>query len=279
MSDPLAAPKDLLLRLLKVPPEPEPPSGSPGSLRCFRAGWNYFRLKRALWAIRQVVVLVAIAAWMIGIHAVLPARLEDGGELTRPQGVDLAGALKWMFAIEVVGLVVAVVQMPFTYALVVLDYEMRWYMATDRSLRIREGLTRVREMTVSFANIQNISLRQGPLQRMLSLHDLVITTAGGGGAGGGGHAGADHHHGESFHTGVLRGVDNAEEIRDLMLARLRALRASGLGDPDEPVDGHADTGNLPVRPDPGHDGTATLAAAREVLGEVRALREGLGGRT
>ncbi len=272
MSDGFAGPRALVLRALKVPPEPEPPSGSPGSLRCFRAAWNYFRLKRALWAMRQMVVLAAIAAWVVAIHAVLPAHLADGGEATLPQGLHLDSALGWMLVIEVVGLVVALVQMPFTYALVVLDYEMRWYMVTDRSLRIREGLTRVREMTVSFANIQNISLRQGPLQRLLGLRDLVITTAGGGGGGTAAHGEGGGHVGESFHTGVLRGVDNAEEIRDLMLARLRALRESGLGDPDEPASdpGPAD---VPV------DGDGALAAAREVLAEVRALRDGLTGRS
>ena len=33
------------LAWLKVPPEPTPPAGSPGSLRVFRAGRNYLRLQ------------------------------------------------------------------------------------------------------------------------------------------------------------------------------------------------------------------------------------------
>ena len=36
-----------------------------------------------------------------------------------------------------------------------------------------------------------------------------------------------------MHTGFFHGVDNAEEIRDLILNRLRRFRETGLGDPDE----------------------------------------------
>jgi uncharacterized membrane protein YdbT with pleckstrin-like domain len=109
---------------------------------------------------------------------------------------------------------------------------MRWYIVTDRSLRIREGILRVREMTLTFANVQNITVRQGPLQRILGLADVVVRTAGGGGSsethGGGGTVG------ESMHVGKLRAVDNAVEVRDLILERLRRWRDSGLGDPDDP---------------------------------------------
>ena len=45
----------------------------------------------------------------------------------------------------------------FALALVRLDFEKRWYLVTDRSLRVREGVVNVREMTIMFANIQNIS--------------------------------------------------------------------------------------------------------------------------
>jgi len=79
--------------------------------------------------------------------------------------------------------------------------------------------------------VQNITVRQGPLQRILGLADVVVRTAGGGGSsethGGGGTVG------ESMHVGKLRAVDNAEMVRDLILERLRRFRDSGLGDPDD----------------------------------------------
>ena len=55
-------------------------------------------------------------------------------------------------------------------ALVKLDFEKRWYVVTDRSLRVREGIAFVREATVTFAKIQNISMSQGPVQRALGMH-------------------------------------------------------------------------------------------------------------
>jgi hypothetical protein len=63
-----------------------------------------------------------------------------------------------------------------------------------------------------------------------------------------------------MHEGYLRGVDNAEEIRDLILGHLRRLRDTGIGDPD---DRH-------LRPSvPQED---ALAAAREALEAARELR-------
>ncbi len=65
-------------------------------------------------------------------------------------------------------------------ALVRLNFEKRWYIVTDRSLRVREGILNVREMTVTFANIQNISISHGPVQRAIGIAELRVDTAGGG---------------------------------------------------------------------------------------------------
>jgi membrane protein YdbS with pleckstrin-like domain len=146
--------------------------------------------------------------------------------------------------------------LPVTYAVVRLDYELRWYLVTDRSLRIRQGITQLHEMTMSFANIQQVMVRQNPVQRLLGIADLQVQSAGGGG---------DSEEGglsDSLHTGVFHGVDNAVEIRDLILERLRAFREVGLGDPDDATS-----------PAPGEH---TLRdAARELLEEARTLRRTL----
>jgi hypothetical protein len=144
---------------------------------------------------------------------------------------------------------------------------MRWYIVTDRSLRIRYGLLHVREMTMTFANIQQITVRQGPLQRLLGIADLKVRSAGGGDGGDldDEPAHVEEGQGESMHIGYFRGVDNAEEIRDLIGQRLRQLRDTGLGDPDELA--HAPPAERPESPNP------LLAAARDLLREARALRE------
>lgn len=116
-----------------------------------------------------------------------------------------------------------------TFLLVKLDFEYRWHVVTDRSLRIREGIVRVREQTMSFANVQNLTIQQGPLQRLFVISDLKVRTAGGGKSD----AAPTEKGRKNLHLGYFRGVDRAEEIRDTILRRLRRHRDAGPGDPDE----------------------------------------------
>ena len=186
---------------------------------------------------------------------------------------------QWIWVLEALAIAAFLVQLPFTYLLLVLDYRYRWYVTTDRSLRIREGIWRVQERTMSFSNVQNLGIRQGPVQRLFGIADLKVQTAGGGGQ----ESGQKHEAlGDNLHVGYFRGVDNAEEIRDAILGHLRRLRAdrnapshrasdSGLGDPEgssfvEPA----------VAAEPAAAGDV-LVAAREVLREIRALRGAIAG--
>lgn len=224
-----------MARWLKVPPEPHPPAGSPGSVRIFRAAPSYFRLQQLLWALKQAWLIVATLVFAVVFHRMI----EDGTvRLPHAEGPGL-GWVNWLVSgfvlLHVLPLLLELLSLPFTYALVWLDYDQRWYIATDRSLRIREGVWRVREMTLTYANIQQITVRQGPLQRLLGISDLVVTTAGGG-SGGTGTGEPGHATTAPIHTGILRGVDNADAIRDLILARMRALKDAGLGDPDDAPD-------------------------------------------
>lgn len=244
-----------LLRLLKVPPEPEPPAGTHGSLRVFRAAKNYYRLLLLRWVLKQISVVIGT---LVTLHFL--------GEWTAKMNPTV---VFWIQLAEWVGLAGVVAQMPFTLALVKLDYELRWYIVTDRSLRIRAGIWDIRELTMTFANIQQITVEQGPLQRVLGLADVLVRTAGGGSGGEQpGHQKGQH---EMMHLGFFHGVANAQEIRDLILERMRRLRDSGLGDPDDAL--------LETMPDSisaGADGVAQLlAAARDVVAESRALGSAL----
>lgn len=168
-----------------------------------------------------------------------------------------SGAFLLIWGIKIVSFLVYAAQIPLTYAVRRLDYEMRWYMVTDRSLRLRSGVWRVSEATMSFANIQQVLVSQGPLQRLLGLADVKVKSAGG---GSGGH---HDHEGSDMHTGLFQSVTNASEIRDLILERLRRFREAGLGDADDKSD---------VSPDNIGRSSETLSAAREVAAEARALR-------
>jgi membrane protein YdbS with pleckstrin-like domain len=241
--------KSLVLRILRVPAEPTPPAGSPESVRIFRASRKLYYLTLIRWGLAQ---LATFTGMVIFLAIDLSANL---GKASVPLRV-----------IEVIALISFLVQLPFTFLFVRFDYEMRWYIVTDRSLRIRYGMLAVREMTMAFANIQQITLRQGPLQRLLGIADLEVRTAGGGAGQAVGSHGGHQGIGHSGHLGFFRGVENAADIRDLILARLRHWRDSGLGDPDEIRT--TETVEAKTFPSTGD----AVAVAQLVLVEVRALR-------
>ena len=173
-----------------------------------------------------------------------------------------SSAFPWIWALKILGFTLYLLQIPLTYAVRRLDYEMRWYMVTDRSLRLRHGVWKVAESTMSFANIQQVVVTHGPVQRLLGLGDVKVQSAGGGGG-----SENPHQKGEDMHVGLFHSVTNATEIRDLIVERLRRYREAGLGDPDERT-------SLPPKGDPvlPPSPTDALAAAQEVLHETRALR-------
>ncbi len=292
----------MVLRVLRVPAEPTPPLGAPGSVRIFRAGANFYRLRLAEWVFTQlgaafglgfsIVFLFAVEAEIDRTLPPLPAAamMRETSPVVVPgtapraqptpreaaiapfhQAVRFtAGLPPWVLTIahlfEIGAILVFIVQLPFTYTAVRLEYEQHWYIVTDRSLRIRHGLISMLESTMSFANVQQVVVHQGPLQRLLGIADVRVQSAGG--------AGEQHDgkkHGESLHTGIFRGVANATEIRDLILERLRLFRETGLGDSDET---RAVATTMPHSAEPAASAD-TLAAAREVLAETRALRAAL----
>ncbi len=168
-------------------------------------------------------------------------------------------AFPLVWALKIASFAIYVLQIPFTYAVRRLDYEMRWYMVTDRSLRLRHGVWKVVESTMSFANVQEVVMSQGPLQRLLGLADVKVKSAGGGGGD------EKNQPGEDLHVGIFHCVTNATEIRNLIIERLRHFRESGLGDPDD----HAISAGAVSPEKPAAD---ALAAARELAAEARALR-------
>ena len=235
------AAKAVLLRLLRVPAEPKPPDGTVESIRVFRAGRNYWLWRLAMWGALQGTIGVALLALFL-----IPA--------PRKAPPALVMVMFRMGEAAVIG--TWVLLLPVTYFKQRLDYEMRWYIVTDRSLRVRSGIWNVQELTMTFANIQDIRVSAGPLQRLLGLADVTVTSAGGG--GGSEQLGTSH-------MAKLAGVDCAEEIRDLMVERLRVYRDAGLGDPEDGRRG----GGVPGA---AVEGGAVLAAAGRVVAEARALR-------
>lgn len=240
--------RGFVLRVLRVPPEPAVPLGST-DVRVFRAAPAYYRYKLALWLVAQAAAAIGL---VVGLLAVSPA-IRSGG-LTDGLAMVLTG-------MEALAVLTFIAQLPVTLAIVHLDFEMRWYILSDRSLRIREGIVSLKEKTMTFANIQNVEIRQNPLQRILGIADVSVRSAGGGGGTGDGKP----HAGEDLHEASFHGVDNAEEIRAVIADRVRQYRDAGLGDPDDPE---------PAQP---IASGGALAAARELRREASLLRRALAG--
>lgn len=256
--------KGLLLRLMRVPPEPRTPSGSAGSAEVFRASRRYLRLKLLRWAGGQASTLFGVIAALVFLRLIGTGQIAVLDNINIPHEAIIFRFLGWA---EIVAIVGFLVQLPVSLFLVLLDWEMRWYVVTDRSLRIREGVWKVNEMTMTFANVQEVSIRQGPLERLFGIANLRVRTAGGGASSS---PGSQHGEDEekSGHIGYFRGVDNAPTIRDLIMERLKRLRDAGLGDPDQlrvETEVAADEGSAGV-----------LDAAHGLLEEARALRRTVG---
>jgi membrane protein YdbS with pleckstrin-like domain len=303
--------RQFLLRFLRVPPEPQPPIGAPGSVQVFRAGRNYFKLRLLRWGVTQVGAIFGIAFSLYFFGQVeakfeaaaaaaaqpapvakSPVAVSVPADATTVQAAPAAPAPDrprskqarrdrvrdeqarkflerwgpWIFPglrlLEYGAIALFILQIPVTLAATRLEFEQHWYIVTDRSLRIRNGIFQLTESTMSFANLQQVEVKQGPLQRVLGLADVRVQSAGGGGVQ------DEKHAGDSLHTGIFHSVENANEIRDLILTRLRQFRQAGLGDPDDHP--HAE-----AAPKPGDDHEDTLAAAFEMLAEAKALRTAL----
>lgn len=118
------------------------------------------------------------------------------------------------------------------YIAIHLRYDSTWYVMTDRSLRIRHGIWIIREVTITFENVQNIYVQQGPVQRHFGISDLIVQTAGGGASRAHAELGHDH-------QGVIEGISTtlAAELRDRIRHKLRSSPAAGLGDDDLAAEG------------------------------------------
>ena len=256
--------KRLLLRLFRVDERPEPPPGSPESLRTFRASPRFFRYSLLKWGLGQAGALFSLVVSTLGFLPFAFWVSDEGFEF-----LDIGPWTDFTRALGPLLFVLFFVQLVGSLAVLRLGYEMRWYMVSDRALRIRYGVYSVREQTMTVVNIQNMAVKRGPLQRLFGIADLEIRTASGGDS--------DDDE-DSLSLGLLQGLDNAEELRNLLLASLRQSRDAGLGDPD-------DQPALPALPAPLTDDRAAaaseaasvLAAAGDLLAECRALRRTVAG--
>ncbi|HEX8877017.1 MAG TPA: PH domain-containing protein [Phycisphaerales bacterium] len=149
--------------------------------------------------------------------------------------VDVALVIFWLviaWRFPIAGVVIAIPMLVLivlpdvvAYVAIQLRYDTTWYVITDRSMRLRSGVWTMHEMTLTFENVQNVEIRQGPVERHFGIATLQVETAGGG---------VSHtQHGPvsaGNNVGRLVGLENAAEVREWVMQRVRASRSSGLGD-------------------------------------------------
>lgn len=226
----------LLQRVLKVTDEaPEVPLGEKPEV--FRASPKFLTWLLVQWGLKNALMFVA---------GVVPA-------VATSIAIVVEGKVVWLAPI-IGGLAVScfVVHAALSYLAIRLDYDHRWYVLTDRALRIREGIWLIKEVTLTLANVQDIKVSQGPVQRLLGLQDVVVDTAGGGGAS------AAEKGSVGGHNGLLRGVNVGSALVDKIRSRVQQRKGAGLGDPDD----HHD-----------HDHDAVVDVNAELHTVLRALRD------
>jgi membrane protein YdbS with pleckstrin-like domain len=233
----------VLVRWFRVPADPPtlPPAGGqpPHTFRPAAGFLSYLKLQ--FWIVLAVMDLAILVGWLV----IAVASPVAGGVLFLP------------------ALAIAVLPHLVFYLALHLRYDTTWYVMSQRSLRVRRGIWIIHETTITFENVQNIKITQGPIQRFFGIADVLVETAGGGGGqaaqqgkGGGGIG--------QGHRGLIEGVADAQRIRDLILSRLRETHTTGLGDEHELRPGR--TGATHATWSPAH-----LALLREVRDAARRL--------
>ena len=226
----------LLLPILKIDRDPPaPPLGAHEVLTVERAAPGYLNYLRLRWGAQLVMAILGAVIVMFFMR----------------------GQSSWWTLLELFGLFTVVGGAFLNFLVISLDYELRWYVITDKSLLIREGIWNQREITLTFANVQNVAVTQGPLERVFGISDVVVSTAGGS-------APVEQQKGQSAigHTGHLRGVKDPQRLRDQILLLLKQQTGAGLGD-DVPAE--------VARTAPGAWSPSALAALREAAAEARLL--------
>jgi len=195
----------ILVKWFAVPDQPPTLPVAPGeTLRAFKPDPGFLKYQKFIfWLLLTTIDGVITIAWLVLLFS-----------------FPLIGVLTF-----IPYLIIAFVPDIFAYVAIQLRYDTTWYVISPRSLRIRRGIWVIHETTITFENIQNVEVRQGPLERHFGISNLIVHTAGGGGGGEGKSAASG-----GAHIGILQGIGDAQSLRDLIMERAALARSAGLGD-------------------------------------------------
>lgn len=209
--------RPLFLPLLKL--RLEPPHLPEGSSLV-----RHLRPSRSWLVYRYLQVLFGLLNQFIGV-GVLVVLLLSKNEMGPPAVTTALAVVLVVVEVFVIGMALVVARV---------DYDLRHYLVGDRSLRVARGAWRHEEVTLSYANVQNIEVKQGPLERLFGFKSLTVSTAGSDGSP----------QDDASHLVSLVGLENADEVRNLILGMLHRHRDSGLGDSAPPPPASLATASL-----------------------------------
>jgi len=213
---------------------PDLPTVGDETTTAFHPSRNYLKLlKLEFWIVCLLVDAVLLGGWLI-LTIFFP----------------IIGAILLLPV-----LLIAIVPDVVAYIAIHLKYDCTWYVMSPRSLRVRRGVWIITEQTITFENVQNVSVVRGPIQQLFGIATVKVSTAGGGASDGEG--------GSTGNVAILAGVDNPADLRDRIMARVRASKSAGLGDDRDDHTPHiADAPRL---------GPAHLDALRAIRDDLRAM--------
>lgn len=253
-------PKSLqpLWQALRVTLEPPVPIANAQLRQVLRPSHRAHQLHLLKWAFAQLSALVGVVVIVFAIDFTqwLPNWLSFLDVFARLGDFTTYIPAPWRW----VGILLTVggflVQLPLSFFTLWAERHTTWYVITDQGVQLRHGLWTVHETSLRFANIQHVTLKQGPLQRLLGLADLVLNTAGGRPKD------DDDEDEKRKRQGELKDLDDAS-AQNLLSEIRNQLPAAG-----------TEAVRLIPLPAPLVANTS-LAAAHQLLAEARALRHTL----
>jgi membrane protein YdbS with pleckstrin-like domain len=202
----------VLVQWFRVPEKPPTlPADAGEVLQTFRPAPGSLQYRRIMF----IIGLLVSIPFMLGLLGFVVT-------------MSIATGVLWGFLLIPVLIALIAAATLMNYVGLYLHYDTTWYVVGPRSLCVREGVWVVRETIVAYENVQNVSISQGPLQRVFGISDVRVETAGAAMSGGKDKV-------TQASGTVLAGLGNPEEVKALIQTRLDGSRVQGLGDEEDPA--------------------------------------------
>lgn len=191
-----------LVECFRVPDgPPELPDGDDG-LRVFHPSRRYLSyLKFYFWIALVAIDLAILCGWIL-LYVQFPN-------------------IAWVTAFP--ALVIAIAPDVVAYIAIHLRYDTIWYGVSNRGVYIRRGIVVIVEHSITLENVQNVVVHRGPIEQIFGLSSITIETAGAA-------AGGEQDDLVVGNKAIMVGLEQADEIRELVMKRVKQSRSAGLGD-------------------------------------------------